>query len=248
MKLLYHYTFLQNLYNIVKPNGLIWLARYYKYFNEKDYEWIRNEAQPIVLEICKEHNWSFDPDLQMLRPYIISFCKSPNSEYMWKYFGNDNHGVNLVISEDVLRKEATLLSENPSIIILGEYIKAKWTRTELKKSILKIAESKLLHNCHDEDRMLFATIGLLRNHYWRQKEIRYITIEKNFAKVEYNNGEITLIPYEVPKSEYDKFISFPKDLLHRVILGKETSQRDFENASIYLANCGYPPSVIRKQK
>lgn len=248
MDLLYHYTSLQNLNNIVKPNSLIWRARYYKYFNKKDYEWIRNDAQPIVQEICNEHNWQFDPDFQVYRPYIISFCKSHNSKYMWKYFGDDGHGINLVINEDILRKEATLLSKIPSLIVPCEYIKTRWTRSGLKKRILAIAESKSLQDCQDDDKMLFATVGLLKNHYWPQKEIRYVTIEQKIAEIDYKDGGAVVTPYEVPENKYDKFIPFPKELLNGVILGKETSQQDFDNASYYLISCGYSPNIIRKQK
>ena len=37
---------------------------------------------------------------QMYRPYIISFCTSPNSKYMWKYFGNEGHGISRLVREN----------------------------------------------------------------------------------------------------------------------------------------------------
>ena len=39
MGLLYHYTSFKTLFEIVKPDRINWLARYYKYFSKKDYEW-----------------------------------------------------------------------------------------------------------------------------------------------------------------------------------------------------------------
>lgn len=248
MNNLYHYTNYCNLKKIIKPDAITWLARYYKYFTKNDYEWIRNEAQPYVQELCIKYNWSFDPDFQMFRPYIISFCKEKNSQYMWKHFGDDGKGINLIINEEVLRKEATLLSKVPALIVPCEYIKSKWTGSGLKKTIMRITENESLHNCQNDDRLLFATMGLLKNHYWRQKEIRYVTIEKKQAEVQYINGDVAVVPYEVPVDKYDIFINFPKELLKGVVLGRKTIKKDFDNTKKYLVSCGYNPDIIKKQK
>ena len=248
MGLLYHYTSFQTLFEIVKPDRIIWQARYYKYFSKKDYEWIRNEAQPIVQEICKDNSWWFDPDFQMYRPYIISFCTSPNSKYMWKYFGNDGLGINLVVNEDILRNEATLLSKVPALIVPCEYIKTRWTKKGLKETIMNIANSESLQECQDDDRLLYATMGLLKEHYWKQKEIRYVTIEQKIAEVNYNDGDIIVIPYEVPENQFNKFVDFPKEMLNGIILGKDISQQNFYKARNYLISCGYSPDILKKQK
>lgn len=248
MGLLYHYTSFQTLFEIVKPDKVIWIARYYKYFSKKDYEWIKNEAQPIVQEICKENSWWFDPDFQMYRPYIISFCASRNSKYMWKYFGSGGHGINLVINEDILRNEATLLSKVPALVVPCKYIKTRWTKKGLKETIMNIAKSESLQGCQDDDRLLFATMGLLKNQFWKQKEVRYVTIEQKLAEVTYNDGDIVITPYDVQEDKYDKFIHFPKELLKKVILGKESPEHNYYKAKNYLICCGYSPDIITKQK
>lgn len=248
MGLLYHYTSFQTLFEVVKPDRIIWLAKYYKYFSKNDYEWIRNEARPIIQEICKEYNWWFDPDFPMYRPYIISFCRSKNSKYMWKYFGNEGRGINLIINDEILRNEATLLSKVPALIVPCEYIKKGWTKNSLKKTIVSIANSEYLQSCQDDDRLLYATIGLLKEHFWRQKEIRYVTIEQKIAEVNYNDGAVVVAPYEVSENQFNKYVDFPKKLLSGVILGKEVPLKDFYMAKDYLINCGYSSDIIRKQK
>ena len=167
---------------------------------------------------------------------------------MWKYFGDGGRGINLVINEEILGNESTLLSKVPALIVPCEYIKTKWTKSELKSSILRIAESESVQGCQDDDGILYATMGLLKNHYWRQKEIRYVTIEQKFAEVTFKDGDAIVTPYEVPKDKYDKYIHFPKELLSGVILGKQTTLQDFDNANKYLISCGYSPDIIRKQK
>ena len=113
---------------------------------------------------------------------------------------------------------------------------------------MNIANSVSLQECQDDDRLLYATMGLLKEHYWKQKEIRYVTIEQKIAEVNYNDGDIIVIPYEVPEKQFNKFVDFPKELLNGIILGKETSQQDFYKARNYLISCGYSPDIIKKQK
>ena len=113
---------------------------------------------------------------------------------------------------------------------------------------MNIANSESLQECQDDDKLLYATMGLLKEHYWRQKEIRYVTIEQKIAEVNYDDGDIIIIPYEVPENQFNKLVDFPKELLNGIILGKETSKQDFYKARKYLISCGYSPDIIRKQK
>ena len=239
MKEVYHYTKLKYLQDIIKPDGCIWLARYYKYFSLKDYEWIRNEAHPIIEEICKERKWWYDPNFPMYKPYIISFCKSIDSQYMWKYFGDNGKGINIVVDEIVLEENATLQSKTPALLIPCEYINPKWTKNKLKEKILKIAESKTVAELQDDDRLLYSAIGILNNSYWKQKEIRYVTIENRVSSINWENSNVKVVPFVLPRNEWGKFIPFPKELIKGIILGRETTEEQFKDVTNYLIKSGY---------
>ncbi len=244
MKELYHYTSFKTLFRIIKPNGVEWLARYYKYFDQKDYDWIRDEAKPIIEEMCVANNWKFDPDFEMYRPYLISFCRSEKSDYMWKEFGENHEGIIIAINEDVLRKEATLLSNIPALLVPCEYINTKWNKTMLIGSINKIA--KAIDLCPNDDRLLFASVGLMQGCFNEEQEIRYVTIEQKLASYVLDENEIVKkIPYE-PKV-YEKYIPFPKELVSRIILGRENSSQDYEDVKYYIKNCGYSPDIVSLQ-
>ncbi len=229
---------------MIKSDGIEWLARYYKYFSQTDYAWIRDDARPIIEEMCVANNWKFDPDFEMYRPYLISFCRCENSDYMWERFGENHEGIIIAINEDVLRKEATLLSKIPALLVLCEYISKKWNKILLIDSINKIA--KAIDLCPDDDKLLFASVGLMQGCLNEEQEVRYVTIEQKIADyILDNNGDIKKIPFE-PKV-YERYIHFPKEMLSRIIIGRDNTSQDYEDVKNYIVSCGYSPDIVSIQ-
>ena len=242
---LYHYTKLSNIEKIVRPDKIDLIATYYEKFAKADYAWIREEGKTLVKELCEEFGYEYDPDYLAHRPYITSFCTSPYSDYMWKVFGDNGEGVALVFNEQKLCEEASLI-ENYARIIPCEYIDPKSEKQKKKDVIMEIASSDYLYNCPDDDRLMFAVMGVMQNKFYEEQEIRYVQIEKLLFNGYYENGEAVLKKYVVPKDKWIKHIHFAKDVLEGIIIGKNVEQCDFDYYQKYMLKCGYTPESIIK--
>lgn len=244
---LYHYTKLSNIEKIVRLDKIDLIATYYQKFAKDDYVWIREEGKILVKELCKELNYEYDPDYLAHRPYITSFCTSPYSDYMWKVFGDNGEGVALVFNEQKLCEEASLI-ENYARIIPCEYIDPKSEKQKKKDVIMKIASSYYLYNCPDDDRLMFAVMGVMQNGFYEEQEIRYVQIEKLLFNGYYENGEAALKKYVVPKNKWVRHIHFAKEVLEGIIIGKNVEQCDFDYYQKYMLKCGYAlKSIIKNQ-
>ena len=242
---LYHYTKISNIEKIVRPNKIDLIATYYEKFAKADYAWIREEGKILVKELCEEFGYEYDPDYLAHRPYITSFCTSPYSDYMWKVLGDNGEGVALVFNEQKLCEEASLI-ENYARIIPCEYIDPKSEKQKKKDVIMEIASSDYLYNCPDDDRLMFAVMGVMQNKFYEEQEIRYVQIEKLLFNGYYENGEAVLKKYVVPKDKWIKHIHFAKDVLEGIIIGKNVEQCDFDYYQKYMLKCGYTPESIIK--
>ena len=235
---LYHYTKLSNIEKIVRPDIINLIATYYEKFAKDDYAWIREEGKTLVKELCEELGYNYDPDYLAHRPYIVSFCTSPNSDYMWKEFGEDGDGVALMFNEQILREHASLI-DNYSQIIPCEYIDTNYDREKKKAAILKIAKSNYLEACPDDDKLMFAVMGVMQNRFYYEQEIRYVQIEKLLYTVRYLEGNAHVEKYIVPTDKWTKHICFSKDILDGIILGKNVGKHDFEYFKNYMHEYGY---------
>jgi len=245
---LYHYTKLTNIEKIVKPDKVDLMMTYYSKYKESDYLWIRERGKRLVKELCEEYKYEFDPDYLAHAPYIISFCKSSDSDYMWNTFGDGGEGVVLIISEERLSQETSLI-DNCSMIVPCMYVSPKSDDDIIKKTIKKISSSTYLNNCPDDDRLMFSIMGVLQNKYSDELEIRYVQIEKTVFMFNCIGNSLQIKDYEVPKEKWNKIVSFPNNIIEGIILGRNTDQDDLEYCRNYMAGCGYNPnSVIRIQE
>ena len=242
---LYHYTIISNIEKIVRPDKVDLIATYYQQFAEKDYAWIRTVGKILVKELCEELGYEFDPDYLAHRPYITSFCTSSCSDYMWNVFGDNGEGAVLMINEQILCEEASLV-ENYARIIPCEYVDPKSDKQKKKDIIMKIASSDYLYDCPNDDRLMFAVMGVMQNQFYEEQEIRYVQVEKLLSTVHYKDGMVQLDKYNVPKEKWIKHIFYPKDLIEGVILGKNVDQDDFDYYKQYMMECGYSPDSVIK--
>lgn len=244
---LYHYTSISNIEKIVRPNIVDLIATYYQKFAEEDYAWIRTEGKILVKELCEEFGYEYDPDYLAHRPYITSFCTSPYSDYMWSVFGENGEGATLVINEQILCEEASLV-ENYARIIPCEYIDPKSEKQKKKDIIMKIASNDYLYDCPNDDRLMFAVMGVMQNKFYEEQEIRYVQIEKLLSTVHYKDGMVQVEKYNVPEEKWIKHLFYPKELIEGIILGKNVDQKDYNYFKNYMIECGYGPDSVLKAK
>lgn len=244
---LYHYTKLSNIEKIVRLDKVDLIATYYQKFAKNDYAWIRTEGKILVKELCEEFGYEYDPDYLAHRPYITSFCTSPYSDYMWSVFGDNGEGATLVINEHKLCEEASLI-ENYARIIPCEYIDPKSEKQKKKDVIIKIASSDYLYDCPDDDRLMFAVMGVMQNRFYEEQEIRYVQIEKLLSTVHYKDGMVQVEKYNVPSDKWSKHVHFPKNILEGIILGRNVDQNDYDFFKNYIFECGYDPNIVSKAK
>ena len=242
---LYHYTSISNIEKIVRPNKVDLIATYYQKFAEEDYAWIRTEGKILVKELCEELGYEYDPDYLAHRPYITSFCTCPNSEYMWSVFGDNGEGAVLVINEQILHEEASLV-ENYARIVPCEYIDPQSDKQKKKDIIMKIASNDYLYDCPNDDRLMFAVMGVMQNKFYEEQEVRYVQIEKLLSTVYYKDGMAQVEKYNVPSDKWVKHVYFPKDILKGIIFGKKVDQYDYDYFKNYMLECGYNPDLVCK--
>ena len=238
---------MSNIEKIVRPDKIDLIATYYEKFAKEDYAWIREEGKKLVKELCEELGYKYDPDYLAHRPYITSFNISPNSDHMWESFGDKREGVALVFNEQKLCEEASLI-ENYARIIPCEYIDPKSEKQKKKDVILEIASSDYLYNCPDDDRLMFAVMGVMQNKFYEEQEIRYVQIEKLLSKVRYIDGKAQVEKYVVPSDKWSKHVFFPKDILDGIILGRNVDQDDYDYFKDYILKCGYNPDIVSQAK
>lgn len=240
---LYHYTKLSNIEKIVRPYKIDLIATYYEQFAKDDYAWIREEGKTLVKELCEELGYEYDADYLAHRPYITSFCTSPDSDYMWNVFGDNGEGVALAFNEQILCEEASLI-ENYARIIPCEYINPIDNKLKKKDIIMKIASSDYLYNCPNDDRLMFAVMGVMQNKFYEEQEIRYVQIEKLLSTVHYKDGMVQIEKYNVSPEKWTKHVYFPRDLLEGIILGRNVDQYDYDYFKSYVFECGYNPNIV----
>lgn len=247
MSYLYHYTKLSNLKKIIMSNVIDIIATYYQKHAADDYAWIKENAEPIIKEICETNNWHYDIEHLSYNPYIISFCKSPTSKYMWNHFGDNGEGVVLVLNQERLRQEADSF-DNYACLVPCEYLCTESDRKHVKEMILRISNNELLNNCSNDDKLIFAVMGVMQNKFYNEMEVRYVQIEERVFTASCDNGKVKIDDYIVSKDNWERHVLFSKDILEGVIFGKYVDNDDIVFYKDYLVECGYDHIFIQQAK
>ena len=245
MNYLYHYTRLNNIEKIIKNDHVDLIATYYQRFAADDYAWIKKNAEPIIQEICEDNHWRFDIDRLSYNPYVISFCKSANSMHMWKEFGDNGEGIALVFNQERLKEETSSFM-NYACMVPCEYIYPNSERLQIKNTIIRIANSELLDVCTDDDKLIFAAMGVMQSKFYNEMEIRYVQIEERVFTASYNDGDVKIEEYNVPKEDWERHILFSKDIMEGVIFGKYVDSDDIISFKEYFSQCGFDHLFIKQ--
>lgn len=245
MKYLYHYTRLNNIEKIIKNDNVDLIATYYQRFSADDYAWIKENAEPIIQEICEDNRWQYDIGRLSYNPYIISFCKSSTSEHMWNEFGEEGEGVNFVFNQEKLKEEAGSFS-NYACLVPCEYVYPNNERLQIKKTIMKIANNELLDVCTEDDKLIFAVMGIMQSKFYNEMEIRYVQIEERAFTAFYNDEDVKIEDYNVPKEDWERHVIFSKDILKGVIFGKYVDSDDIISFREYFSQCGFDHLFVKQ--
>lgn len=70
-------------------------ASKYSNYTNGEYEWIKDEANVAIKEICKEQSEPFDDDPMNFNPYVICFCEENLSRKMLSNYANNGDGVQI---------------------------------------------------------------------------------------------------------------------------------------------------------
>lgn len=250
---LYHYTKINILENIIRTGDINFRATYFKKYSKDDYLWVKNNAKPIIEQICSEKGWKYDPQLLDVKPYIISFCKNPNSTYMWEHYGDNNKGMKLIIDGSLLSNvrhykiEGGNKQDDMECILPCIYIDSK---NDVKQQIITLSQSKILDGWEQDDKLKLAVVALKKkNPFCNEEEFRYIHLYSTIMHADFYDGNFYIKDDPGPNSdEYNISLLFPKDLLLGIEVGKDVSQEQFDTVRKYLINCGYDPLKIHVTK
>ena len=241
--ILHHYTKLDVLFHIVQSEHLEIRGTYFERFNNDDYMWVRKNSEGVVKRICEELKLPYDPDYLSCKPYIISFCKNPDSEHMWEQYGDHHKGVKLVFDQQ--KMEPVLNSNNdgdgfvPCIYIDDN------SEEEIKIQIVDLLYSGLLTQYDEDDRMVFLATGIKRKKDFKsEEEIRYVNVFRDVFKWSVSNGEPYFEDIEVDKTNWYRFYKFPHDALIQVVVGRDVSEEDYLKAKEHIVKCGYDPKIV----
>ena len=227
-----HFTSYNALESIIKDDGLhFWASRYDCMNDPLEYKWL---YEPLKEKIAKD-----SPNLQgqvdslyEIFPYVISFSGASNHQYLWEKYGQDGHGVCLVMNREIM--QPTVLS----FIKDSDYLANVRYATEQNK-MAKLAEVTSEYrdngygtaNIGEEFVDDIACCPFVKREKWsKEEEIRYVRIRERNMHASYSkDGGIFSYPEDINGVKYRENngkqvpyldIVFPKLSLEGIVIGK----------------------------
>lgn len=238
----YHYTKLDVLFKIVKQDGLHFKStRYDRFVGVEEFEWSKSLITPIIKELVGD---TYDGNMHFkLRPFIISFCKNGDSDYMWEKFADKNKGVVICLDDNMILK-TSLKDQNPDLYLDCFYS----TRgCEIRKWLIDTFHNEYLtptENCIQDDYEALST--LIKQDYPSlvdENEKRYVILNHDCIHFSPDNIEGSEIEntqgQEKCCGSLTHVVHFPHCTLLKVIVGSEVSKKDYRKVLKYLHHCGY---------
>lgn len=229
-----HYTSVEVLEKILKPDRLTLWATRYGYLNDPlEYEWGKTFLDGKVADLCDGEECD-----HKTHPYIVSFCGLLDDLNMWRVYGHNGKGVMLMFD----RKALTGFCENENIENSKSgiwyhsgyvnYANESNVKEQVEKTLSEYRERE--SDINKADDMMEAIAFIKRDDYKPEKEFRVTTfthdgfffdsekivtdIEEAFTDadeiaegVKFRVAGDMLVPYQE--------IDFPKECLKGVCLG-----------------------------
>lgn len=241
--MLYHYTKLSILKDIVKKDYIDLRATYFKHFGDDDYSWIKEQAKLATKGLCFKNGEWFDIDNLGSNPYILSFCKDKDSKLMWKKYGDDNKGIKLSIDESMLNNhlyDYGVDSNGKKIHLNGMFETVPCVYIDGSQDLEGCLEEAMQKYKFDtwnyDDRLRLLSASLKRkNEFEKENEIRHICLYSIVAIV---HPDCTINNDPQPEDEY-LHLYYPKSILKGIEVGTKVSKTEFDEIRGFVKKLGY---------
>ena len=228
---IYHYTSFDSANKMLTKEGIKIKAYHYSKYGNDDYEWTKEIVTPIIAEICAEKGWYFDIE-DPVDPFIISFCKTENYDYMWEYFDRDQSGVTLVFDRVIIENHA-YKDLNPDAFMDCIYTD---NEKEMKSFLLGFGwDNYNIETINDQQGDLKDISTFIINPKHRNElECRYVILHRKYIYIS-SDGEFD--EEEIGKTDYVEIL-FPQEALVGIIIGPQSDVKPEEILDILRQN-GY---------
>lgn len=241
--MLYHYTKLSVLKDIVKKDFIDFRATYFTHFGNDDYSWIKERAKLATKELCLQNGEWFDIENLGSNPYILSFCKDKNSQFMWEKYGDNNKGIKLSIDESLLNNhlyDYGIDSNGKQIILDGMFETVPCTyideTQDLMCSLEQASQNANLDTWDYDDKLRLLSASLKRkNEFEKENEIRHICLYSVVAIV---HPDRTINNDPQPTDKY-LHLFYPKNIIKGIEVGYMASKAEFDEICKYVRDLGY---------
>lgn len=259
---LYHYTTIWAkdgspiLTSLLSPerSEINFRATYYKKFGTEDYQWIRKDSIPIVKALCEENGETYDPDETTLMPYVISFCQTPNSAFMWEKYGGKRKGIMLEFDKIEIEKALCPINAQNNVepldcLIPCLYVKEK-SEENLKVLISNYMKRVKYPECYSYfDKIKFAFVAMKKkDEYEKEDECRYIRLCTTSFCADSNGGNYFFTDHYVKEKDWHQYFIFPRETLKSITVGRDASTEDFNFVREYAIKCGLSPRNVKNEK
>jgi hypothetical protein len=246
-KALYHYTNADALMGILKKDNIyMWATRYCKLNDSLEFTWGQKHILPKIKQpFDKEHR---------CYPYIISFCKHSDNLTMWRLYGNDGLGFQLVFDYNMVSNEAHRNCLKQNEIKIGDKMPTEKkptpgyfmhcvyaTEDNMRNKVDEIY--KIFSECHESDAnndILDMCTFIKRIDYEVEGEIRYVRpnydclhCTKDLCETDDWVENKDNVKYRLRGKELVPYqeILFDKEALKEIVVGY---RHNFEYAEKYL--------------
>ena len=245
--LLYHYTDLNALLGIVRPNNIIMWATHYQYLNDINEVTMGVAAMKKYLESIK---------LEMFNNlFIISFSKAADNLAMWRMYSGNYSGCIIGLKHNkvggnIVRCTYNEESASKCIIDAQNLLSKGAVSTFDEFGSMHINKDRSAGNDLKKyalDRITIATaIGIKNNEFAYEDEIRiYLTIGDKYVDViKYRSRKNVIIPYvecEIAKDALAEIwipnsgvADLTKNSIQRMLI-----QYGYDNVEIKISQSGY---------
>lgn len=258
---IYHHTTFDVLKKIVQKEGLEFRASRYSNYGD-EYDWIKEKADCVVQEICKEKNIDYEKNSMEYVHYIICFCKEHLLKRMWDRYAGYGEGIQIGIDISICYNKS-LSDENPDTFNECVYMTDEEVSDmeRLKTVIQEIDERSLVETDKKQDDWQINVSFIKQKKYEYEKEYRYMipyyyasifSLDNNNLKedksVDFDSKIFNRDDIRIDEDKRYCYLSFPKEALKSIILGYKTTDEQLKEVRKYLEDCGYNLGQISIRK
>lgn len=230
---LYHYTAIKNYSEIIQKECICLRAYHYSKYRSGDYAWIKRKIATLIKHICIDNGFSYDKT-DVTDPFILCFSKNKNS--LWKTFGKDYKGVQLIFNKETIAQYANK-DQNPHVLMDCIYT---CNKNRMRDFLLMDGYENYPYPTQNQLQGDLEEISafIMKLKFRHEEECRYIIpYHKNTY---YSNNEIK--DEYICRGDY-KELSFPKESLIGIRIGYKSAQY-LNDVKLHLENCGYDLTKI----